>query len=195
MNSKDTDNPCQVLSWEDIELFFEDIKMMARRMLAKQSEKYSWRPTALVTETLRRIYERNGKWTEVNWEHRGSFFKYCREAMISAINDRHRYEAAVKRPSKADMDSLEDLIQAYSPLPYIRENPEIFIAFKQATDRIAKKNQGFAEVLKYRFFNGLSLKEIAVIMGKSERQMRRIFAESMGELKSIIQDTQDSGSM
>ena len=188
----DINNNNQMFTWDNIEALWENIKMMARKILANQSEKYSWRPTALATEALRRIHERNGKWTEVTWDNKGAFFKHCQKAMISAINDRHRYDAAIKRPSKASTKSLEDLVQARSPIPFIRENFEIFITFKQVTDRIAKNDQNSADLLRYRFINGLSVREVAVIMGKSERHMRRLFAKAIGKLKSIIQDTDDN---
>ena len=151
MSDNKNNQEIQAFNWDDIETFWNDIKMMARKLLANQSEKYSWWPTALTTEALRRIHERNGKWNEVTWNSRGAFFKHCNLAMRHAIKDRHRVDSAIKRPSKALTKSLDSFFETHSPIAFVKENPKIFITFEQAVDQIAKNDQDLALLIYYRF--------------------------------------------
>ena len=182
----------QVLGWDEIEKLWDDIKMMARKILANQSEKYSWRPTALVTEALRRIHEKDGKWTDITWNSKAAFFKHCSMAMRSAIVDRHRLDSATKRISKAStisFDELDKFLGTYSPIAFIKDNPEIFSTFDQVVEKIAKDDKNLALIINYRFLHGMSIDEISVIIGKSRSTVQRLFSKVKNKIQHTTQET------
>lgn len=174
----------QEFGWDDVVAAMHDIRIMARGLLAKEGEAGSWRPTALLDEALRRLHERHGRWqNETTWHSRAHFFGACCQAMKSALSDRRRQAAAAKRPRFVHVDDWLEL----NPEHLASEQPTLSEKLADAIERISQFNSAQAQLLEYRFVLGLSIKEAAVVMGYSERHIRRQFANSMESLRKALE--------
>ena len=173
-------------TWQEVETALNDMRMFARRLLAKEAKRYSWRPTALVNEALRRLHEREGQWTEVTWENKTHFFRACRLAMKSALIDRHRANASgIKYVS---VDDVQEALLSRGTEYFLYRQSDIYLSFANAIRIIEHQDKILAEILEYRFILGLSLPEIAVVIGYTERHVRRLFSKAIHMLESTVSD-------
>jgi DNA-directed RNA polymerase specialized sigma24 family protein len=177
---KKTDN---AFSWKEVETALEECRRMARSLLRREQEQYSWRPTALLDEALRRMYPK-GQWQEVTWNNRRHFLNTCRKAMKSAIADRHRLASAAKRPPEVSLDLVHDALSSSNP--DLVTDYGLYWAFSQATSRISQTDPQLAEILELRFLVGLSVFEAAALLDYSDRHMRRLWAEAVQKLEDVV---------
>ena len=160
---------------------------MARRLLADETQRYSWRPTALQDEALRRLYQAgagpNARWdTARAFANRDHFFGACCIAMRHALADRRREAAAAKRPTTVPYEE-----GMHSP-PEVLANSDASMQARllEATDRMRAVAPDAAALLELRFVLGMSLPESAAALAIPERTARRRFAIAVSRLGRLL---------
>jgi RNA polymerase sigma factor (TIGR02999 family) len=131
--------------------------------MARESVDHTLQPTALVHEAWLKLVK--GK-TE-SWESRGHFFAAAAEAMRRILIDVARRKAAKRRGGglqRLDIESID--------LPAEAEE-ETLIRVNEALDTLAEEDPKSAELVKLRFFAGMSVEEAALAMGVTDRTARR----------------------
>jgi RNA polymerase sigma factor (TIGR02999 family) len=133
-------------------LVYDDLRRLAAARLADEPSGNTLQPTALVHEAyLRLVGAPNGD----HWNHRGHFFSACAEAMRRILVEharrkkRHRHGGQRRQLS---LEAAESLVQAPS---------EDLPALDEALTRLTAHDPVKAEVVKLRFFAGLTMPEIA----------------------------------
>lgn len=172
-------------SWGDVEAALKDCRRIARNLLRHEQDQYSWQTTALLDAALLRMYP-SGQWHEVTWNDRRHFLNACRKAMKSAITDRHRRAAADKRPAEVSIELFQEALS--SSTPDILTEYDLYWSLEQATTRISQTDPELAEILELRFLIKLSVPEIAKLLDRSERHMRRLWAEAVRKLEDVIRN-------
>ncbi len=135
-------------------------------------------PTALVHEAYLRLVSPADA---ARWDGRGHFFAAAAEAMRRILVDAARRKRAAKHGGGQDRADLEsDAIAA----PEMRED---LIALDEALDRLAAEDPLKAELVKLRYFAGLSLAETAEVLGLSARTAGRHWAFARAWLRREVE--------
>lgn len=160
-------------------LVYDQLREMARAKLAQESTGQTLQATALVHEAYLRLVE-----TPVaqDWLSRKYFFAAAAEAMRRILIESARRKEALKRGGEWDrvQVSLNDLPEAGSGFSVLE--------IDEALTRLAAQDAQAAELVKLRYFTGLTLVDAAQMLEISERTARRlwVYARSflMEELSS-----------
>lgn len=156
--------------WKDVYDAMADLRAMADKLLADESNARSLQPTALVLTALRRQKPEGLDWSDVSWETREYFFGAMRQAMRRALIDHARKRNAKKRKgiktTSYDVSQIEDLPKLAD------EQPEVYIALEHAIEELKTTQPEWVQVFVYRYYNGLTIEQVAGLMKKSEKTIR-----------------------
>jgi RNA polymerase sigma factor (TIGR02999 family) len=151
---------------------------MARRQLGNQNG-HTLDATGLVHEAYLRLVGR----ADAQFEDRAHFFAYAASAMRSVVVDYARQRLAVKRGG--DLHRVTDLPEDAGG--GIRINDEQ-LGLDVALTRLADVDAKLAQVVELRYFAGLSEAEIATLLKRSERSVRRDWQKARLYLLASLQD-------
>lgn len=157
---------------ELLPILYDELRRLADARLARELPGQTLQPTELVHEAYVRLLGNEGP-EPVRWDGRGHFFAAAAEAMRRILVERARRRAAAKHGGghgrvHADVDQLA----ADEPLiPDVTATQ--ILAVEGALRRMEERDGRMAEVVKLRFFAGLSIEQVALAMGVSARTVRR----------------------
>lgn len=169
----DRDALGQVLS-----TLYHELHSMARRQLAGQ-QGHTLDATALVHEAYLKFAGRN----EVEFTNRGHFFAYAASAMRSVVVDYARQRLAHKRGG--DLHRVTDLPENLES--NLRIDDET-LGLDAALTKLASVDPKLAQLVELRYFGGLSEMEIAGMMERSERTVRRDWKKARMYLLASLKD-------
>src|SRR5262245_41977589 len=141
-------------------LVYDELRRLAAARLAAEPSGNTLQPTALVHEAYLRLVGAPGG---DQWDHRGHFFAAAAEAMRRILIDNARRKAAGRHGGAMQRQAL-DPDAAATPEP--REG---LLALDEALNRLEAEDPLKANLVKPRYFVGLSLAEAAAALGLSER--------------------------
>src|SRR5947208_2575392 len=148
-------------------LVYDELRELAAARLADEKSGQTLQPTALVHEAYLRLV---GGSPPRDWNGRGHFFAAAAEAMrrvlINRARDKHRLKRGGRR-ARVDLDALAD--------PATAPDADL-IELDDALTRLAGVNAQAAELVKLRFFAGLTLPEAAAALGLPRRSSDRLWA-------------------
>jgi len=145
-------------------LVYEELRRLAAVQLARESGGQTLEPTALVHEAYLRLVGGPGHESgekQPHWDNRGHFFAAAAEAMRRILVDNARRK---QRP-KHGGDRHRVFGEIAAPLPAMP--PEDLLALDEALDKLAREAPAKAELVKLRFFAGLTMPEVAEALGIS----------------------------
>ena len=143
-------------------LIYEELRILAAQKLSHEKPGQTLQATALVHEAYIRLVEEDR-----NWDSRGHFFAAAAEAMRRILIDRARQKQAAKRGGRLQRLDIESI-----DLPAEAEE-ETLLRVNEALDTLAEEDPKSAELVKLRFFAGMSVEEAALAMGVTDRTARR----------------------
>lgn len=159
-------------------LVYDELRKLAAARMAVESPDQTLQPTALVHEAYLRLI---GSADEVRWENCGHFFAAAAEAMRRILVDAARRKAAIQHGGGFARLQLEP------DLAVAREPQEDLVALDEALDRLAVEDQLKADLVKLRYFAGLTLPEAAAALGLSERTAGRYWAFARAWLRRAVE--------
>ena len=157
-------------------LVYEELRKLAGHKMAGELPGQTLQPTALVHEAWLRLAGNENK----AWDNRGHFFAAAAEAMRRILIDRARAKSRQRRGSRAEHVPLEQVTIATD------DPPETLLAINEALERLTAHDSFKAEVVKMRYFIGLSQEEIAQALGVSVPTIRRHWATARAWLYAEI---------
>ena len=147
-------------------LVYAELKRLASRKMAMKNPGNTLQTTALVHEAYTRLV---GHDDVPCWESRSHFFSAAAEAMRRILVERARSKQRLKRGGQWHREDLES-IELEMPVP----NVDI-LALNEALDELVREQPEKAELVKLRFFAGLTIEEIAQAMGISTATAGRMW--------------------
>ena len=159
-------------------LVYDELRKLAAMRLAAELPDQTLQPTALVHEAYIRLV---GPDDGARWDNRGHFFAAAAEAMRRILVDAARRKAALKHGGDLARLELEPNLAA------AREPREDLVALDEALDRLAAEDPLKADLVKLRYFAGLSLAEAAAALGLSERTAGRHWAFARAWLRRAVE--------
>src|SRR6266496_3560982 len=140
---------------ELLPLVYDELRRLAAHRLAGERNNHTLQPTALVHEAWLKISGAN----ERDWNGRQHFFAAAAEAMRRILVDRARRRQAAKRGAgEACLDAAELDIPAPAP-------DDQLLAVDEALAKFAATDARKAELVKLRYFVGLTFEEAAEVLG------------------------------
>jgi len=147
-------------------LVYEDMLRIARAQLRRQRSGNTLDTRALVNEAYLKLFDGTG----LDYANRTHFFATAARAMRQVAIDYARARLAERRGGGAehvDLDVLED-----QPLP-VDAQAEQLLAIDAALHKLAGLDERLVKVVELRFFAGLDVKDIAVLLEVSEPTIKR----------------------
>ncbi len=146
-------------------LVYDELRKLAAAKLAQEKPGQTLQGTALVHEAYMRLVGDDR--CQPSWDNRGHFFAAAAEAMRRILVERARQRLSQKRGGHRVRKDLH-LADAVSS-----EKPEDIVALDEALELLEKNDSTAAQVVKLRFFAGLTLPQIATSLGVSLRTVER----------------------
>ncbi len=189
-----------LLAWSDgdpqalaelMPLVCDDLRQMARRYTGREGADPELQPTALVNEFFLRIRDRR----TVSWKNRAHFFGFAAQTMRLILVDHARHHHRKKRGSGEAALTLEpELGAAFQAEPTVE-----ILAVHEVLDRLEEVDARAAEVVKLRFFVGMSVPETAAALETSPATVKRdwqfarlwLFRELKGDPRATAGKTTD----
>jgi RNA polymerase sigma factor (TIGR02999 family) len=147
-------------------LVYDELRKLAALRLAQEKPGQTLEPTALVHEAYLRLV---GNGQETHWDHRGHFFAAAAEAMRRILVDIARRKQTVRHGGDRKRVPLHDYHR-------ITQSPDDLLTLDEALLRFAAEQPAKAELVKLRFFAGLSTPEAAAALGISLATAERWWA-------------------
>jgi RNA polymerase sigma factor (TIGR02999 family) len=145
-------------------LVYQELRALARAKLARERPEITLQATALVHEAYLRLV--NSEQAQ-GWGSRRHFFAAAAEAMRRILINRARDKQRIKRGGGRRRLNLDDIKLAFDT-PH-----EELLALDEALQILAEQDATCVELVKLRFFAGLSLKQAAELLQVSRRTADR----------------------
>jgi RNA polymerase sigma factor (TIGR02999 family) len=146
---------------------YDELRRLAAQRLAHETPGQTFEATALVHEAYLRLV---GSDPDRPWNGRGHFFAAAAEAMRRILVENARRKGRCRHGGGLDRIDLDCVDLAAD------EASGELLALNEALDRLAEEEPAVAEVVKLRYFAGLTIEEAAVILGISVRTANRHWA-------------------
>ena len=164
-------------------LVYAELRRLAARSLGEENPGQTLQPTALVHEAYLRLVGPEGEGERgQGWKGRGHFFAAAAEAMRRILIEnarrkkRHRHGGGRRRVELEGQD-----VAAARP-------PEELLAIDDALTRLAAEEPEAAQIVKLRFYGGLSIEEAADALGVSRAGAYRHWAYARAWLRSALEE-------
>jgi RNA polymerase sigma factor (TIGR02999 family) len=162
-------------------LVYDALRELAAARLAHEAPGQSLQATALVHEAYLRLVESKAQ----RWNSRGHFFAAAAEAMRRILVDQARKKRSLKRGVGWVRQPLVE-VQVMAP-----ELDEDLVALDDALEHLAARDPEAAELVKLRFFAGLTSAEAAAALGISPRTADRAWTYARVFLLAELNKSRD----
>jgi RNA polymerase sigma factor (TIGR02999 family) len=164
---------------EMVLVLYEELRALARQKMSNESTGHTLQPTALVHEVWLRLVVPNRS----TWQNRAHFFAAASEAMRRILLDHARRKHRLKRGGGVEHeDVVESAIVLAAPT-------EEIIAVDEAVDELAKQDPQVAELVKLRYFVGMTMAEAASALGLAPRSAERLWTFGRTWLRNHIRQS------
>jgi RNA polymerase sigma factor (TIGR02999 family) len=144
---------------ELLPLVYEELRRLAAHKMSGEAPNQTLQPTALVHEAWMRLVGNENQ----KWDGRGHFFAAAAEAMRRILIDRARWKRAARHGGgQQRLDILE--MDLASP-----DGDDQLLAVSEALDKLAVAHKVEAELVKLRYFVGMTNEEAAEVLGIAPR--------------------------
>lgn len=153
-------------------LVYDELRRLAVQRLMREKPGQTLQATALVHEAYIRLVDVDQR---QNWNSRGHFFAAAAEAMRRILVERARHKASLKAGSAHDRVDLTDsqLNALFSLPPDCQAN---LLDLDRALEKLERLHPRNAELVKLRFFAGLTCEEAAQSLGVSAATAGRLWS-------------------
>jgi RNA polymerase sigma factor (TIGR02999 family) len=170
---------------ELLPLVYDELRRLAARRLANENPGHTLQPTALVHEVWLKLA---GEEPDRRWNGRTHFFAAAAEAMRRILIDSARRKRTARHGGgwvRAETTSLN--------LPVTEADDEL-LALNEALERLAARDPTKAELVKLRYFAGLTLEQAAETIGISTPTAKRYWAYAKAWLfREITRESPPAG--
>ena len=150
---------------ELLPLVYHELRRLAARKMSSEAPGHTLQPTALVHEAwLKLVGQEDRKWQDKN-----NFFAAAAEAMRRILVDNARRKRTKRHGGGQERVDLSEASVAV-------ENDDQMLAVNEALEKFALVDRQKAELVKLRYFVGMTIEETARVLGISEGTAKRHWA-------------------
>lgn len=159
-----------------IPIVYDDLRRVAMQYMRSEQHGHTLQTTALVHEAYLRLTKEQDR----TWENRAHFFAVAAQIMRNLLVDHARAASRAKRGGGAAVISLEE-----SP-DLTGVNPDLMLVLDDALRRLAEVDPRASRIVELRYFVGLDNKEVAEVIGISEKTVRRDWGTAKAWLRTEL---------
>ncbi len=153
---------------ELLPLVYEELRLLAAQKLSHEPPGQTLQATALVHEAYLRLVEAECR----NWNSRNHFFMAAAEAMRRILIERARQKKGLKYGGDRDRVDFADVVLTSDD----QQSPDNLLALDEALGRLSQRDKLKTDVVKLRFFTGLTIEQTAEVLGISPNTVKRHWA-------------------
>ena len=165
-------------SEELLPLVYDELRRLASARMAGEAAGQTLQPTALVHEAWLRLVQEDGR----TWCNRAHFFRAAALAMRRILVDRARHKLSLKRGAGGERVPLEEV-----DIAEVTTDDRVLLV-DQSLERLEKEDPDSARIITLKFFGGLTNKEVAGILGVTERTVERQWVYAKACLFKLMQE-------
>ncbi len=154
-------------------LVYRELRRLAAHKMANEAPGQTLQPTALVHEAWLRLVDQDGR---SKFKNRAHFFGAAAEAMRRILIDNARRKKAIRHGGGQKRLDIADVDVA------VEAKDDEILALDEALDKFAAQDQEKAELVKLRYFAGLSFEEVAEVLNISVPTAKRWWAYARAAL-------------
>jgi RNA polymerase sigma factor (TIGR02999 family) len=162
-------------------LIYDELRQLAAQKLAQEKPGQTLQATALVHEAYLRLVDAE---QAQQWNSRSHFFAAAAEAMRRILIDNARRKRRPKHGGDRQRVALDEALSVADP-------GEDLLALDDALNRLAAQEPAKAQLVKLRYFAGLSLAEAAACLGISEATAKRYWTVARAWLYAALSEGED----
>jgi len=166
-------------------LVYDELRRLAAQRLARETPGQTLQATALVHEAYLRLVDDD---KAQHWDSRGHFFAAAAEAMRRILIDNARRRRSLRRGGEAQRQPLDNLEAA------VPGSDDELLAVNEALERLQKVDPPKADLVKLRYFAGLTIPESAQALGISVTTANRYWAYARAWLHEELAADDDTPS-
>jgi RNA polymerase sigma factor (TIGR02999 family) len=164
-------------------LVYDELRKLAAQRMAQEQPGQTLQPTALVHEAYLRLVGQG----DPGWQNRVHFFAAAAEAMRRILVENARRKRRLRHGGGRVRLDLDDVrLIAHAP-------DDALLALDEALERLAGEEPEVAQVVKLRYFAGLTIEQTAVALGIAVRTANRHWAYARAWLYQQLEPS-DEGS-
>ena len=157
-------------------LLYHELRQIAARKMSSEAAGHTLQPTALVHEAWLRLVGNN----QQAWPSRAYFFAAAAEAMRRILVEHARRKQSQKRGGPFEHEELtESTLVLSAP-------PDELLAVNDALEKLAAEDQQAAELVKLRYFVGMTMEESASALDLAPRSAERLWTYARAWLQREI---------
>ncbi len=160
-------------------LVYEELRRLAAAKMADERSGHTLQPTALVHEAWLRLGGENSP----QWKGGAHFFGAAAEAMRRILVDHARARKAMRRGGGVAHQSVDDL-----EIPVEEKSDDQLLATNDALEEFSRVDPVKAELVKLRYFVGLTMEEVATAQGISLATAKRSWSYARAWLYREMQN-------
>ena len=153
---------------ELLPIVYQELRRLAARKLSHEKPGQTLQATALVHEAYLRLVGDEPQ----SWNSRGHFFAAAAEAMRRILIERARRRKGLKHGGDRERVDLDGVVLPCDD-PQFSAN---LLALDEALEKLSQKDKVKAEVVKLRYFAGLTIEQTAEVLGFSRNTAKRCWA-------------------
>ncbi len=169
---------------ELLPLVYEELRKLATHKMALEAPGQTLQPTALVHEAWLRL----GADGQPLWKNRAHFFAAAAQAMRQILVERARRRMALKRGGGACCLNLDEV-----EIPLAAADDEMLLAVDEALEKFAACAPQKAELVKLRYFTGMSFEEAASVLGIAVPTAKKWWAYGRAWLAVALRPSFEAG--
>ena len=146
-----------------VPLVYEELRRLAARRLRQERPDHTLQATALVHEA----YVKLAAQRSAKWQNRAQFFGVASQVMRRILVDYARGQQRVRRGGKQQKVSLDDVLLV-SP-----DRTEEVLTVHESLSRLERLDARQARIVELRYFGGLTVEEVAEVVGISTKTVMR----------------------
>ena len=162
-------------------VMYKELHRLARAYMRRERPDHTLQPTALIHEAYLKLAHQ-----DVDWQNRDHFLGVAANVMRRVLVDYARAHKAERRAGGFKRVDLNESL-AISPA-----RMEEVVILDEALERLEKEHPRQARVVELRYFGGLSVDQIAALLGVAPRSVKRDWALAriflLRELRPELQD-------
>ena len=150
---------------ELLPLVYQELHRLARSYMRRERAEHTLQPTALINEAYLRLAQ-----GDIDWQNREHFIGVAANVMRRVLVDHARARNAAMRGGGLVRVELEDNVAVSE------ERSDEVLLLDDALTRLEALNPRQARVVELRYFGGLSVEQVASILGVAPRSVKRDWA-------------------
>ena len=160
-------------------LVYDELRRLAAQRLAHEAPGQTLEATALVHEAYLRLVRRDANQP---WEGRSHFFAAAAEAMRRILVENARRKKALKHGGRGPHVELDEADWITTT------TPDELLTVDEALEKLRAEDASAAEIVKLRYYVGLSVEEAADVMGLSRATAYRHWTYARAWLRCAVKD-------